>query len=200
VSVQQRRERDRAHRRELIVRAARELAESEGWDAVTTRRLSERIEYSQPVLYSHFAGKDAIVAAVALQGFAELADALAAGRAGARTAREAVTGVFAAYVAFADANPALYDAMFTLSTDLPFAQPTSPEPLQAGFAQLHEVLAPLAGDRAPGTFTEVAWSAVHGLVMLTRGRRLSAGHEDERLAMLVEQLLGAPPPSRTNLS
>jgi hypothetical protein len=26
----------------------------EGWDAVTTRRLSTEIEYSQPVLYKHF--------------------------------------------------------------------------------------------------------------------------------------------------
>ncbi|MGW2850386.1 TetR family transcriptional regulator, partial [Streptomyces sp. NPDC001274] len=27
--------------------SARELAEQQGWDAVTTRRLAERIEYSQ---------------------------------------------------------------------------------------------------------------------------------------------------------
>jgi AcrR family transcriptional regulator len=31
---------------------------------VTTRRLADRIEYSQPALYSHFEGKDAIVSAV----------------------------------------------------------------------------------------------------------------------------------------
>jgi AcrR family transcriptional regulator len=192
VSVQQRRERDRARRHELIVRAARELAEAEGWDAVTTRRLSERIEYSQPVLYSHFAGRDAIIAAVALEGFAELAEALAAARAAAGTTREAVAGVFAAYAGFAEANPALHYAMFTLATDLPFAQATTPAPMQAGFAQLYEVFAPLAGDRDPAMFAEVAWSAVHGLVMLARGGRLSAGWQDERLEMLVEQFLGPP--------
>lgn len=72
MSIQQRRERERAERHRLIVTSARELAESEGWDAVTTRRLADRVEYSQPVLYSHFAGKDAIVAAVAIDGFGEL--------------------------------------------------------------------------------------------------------------------------------
>lgn len=46
----ERRERERAERRQAIVTAARELAEAEGWEAVTTRRLSDRIEYSQPVL------------------------------------------------------------------------------------------------------------------------------------------------------
>ena len=35
---------------------------------MTTRRLADRIEYSQPVLYSHFEGKDAIVSAVASRG------------------------------------------------------------------------------------------------------------------------------------
>ena len=78
-----RRDRERAQRHQMIITAARELAEAEGWDAVTTRRLAERIEYSQPVLYSHFDGKDAIVRAVAIQGFEELADHLRRARLGA---------------------------------------------------------------------------------------------------------------------
>lgn len=82
MSVTARRERERAQRHQLIIKAARELAEAEGWDAVTTRRLAERVEYSQPVLYSHFDGKDAIVRAVAIQGFEELAARLAAARLG----------------------------------------------------------------------------------------------------------------------
>jgi ribosomal protein S17 len=64
MTVAERRQRDRAHRRQAIITAARQMAEAEGWDAVTTRRLADRIEYSQPVLYSHFEGKVAIVSAV----------------------------------------------------------------------------------------------------------------------------------------
>jgi AcrR family transcriptional regulator len=75
-ATHERRERERAHRHRLIVTAARELAEAEGWEAVTTRRLAERVEYSQPVLYSHFRNRGAIIAAVAIEGFAELADSL----------------------------------------------------------------------------------------------------------------------------
>ena len=71
MSIRERREREQAERERLIVTAARELAESEGWDAVTTRRLAAEIEYSQPVLYSHFKGKVAIMTAVALDGFAD---------------------------------------------------------------------------------------------------------------------------------
>src|SRR5919206_333738 len=121
MSIQTRRERERAERERLIVTAARELAETEGWDAVTTRRLAAEIEYSQPVLYSHFKGKDAIMAAVALQGSAELAAELRAARTGAPGPREALAAVGAAYAAFAEQRPAVYDALFTLAVDLPFA-------------------------------------------------------------------------------
>lgn len=51
-----RRAREGAQRHRLIRGAARELVEAEGWDALTTRRLAERVECSQPVLHSHFKG------------------------------------------------------------------------------------------------------------------------------------------------
>ena len=63
MSITERRRRERADRHALIIASARNLAEAEGWEAVTTRRLAELVEYSQPVLYSHFDGKDAIVRA-----------------------------------------------------------------------------------------------------------------------------------------
>src|ERR1043166_6956722 len=105
--------RERAEPEGLIVTAAGELAEAEGWDAVTTRRLAAEIEYSQPVLYSHFKGKDAIMAAVAVDGVAALATELRAARTAAPTPREALAAVGAAYARFAERRPALYDAMFT---------------------------------------------------------------------------------------
>ena len=85
MSIAERRERQRAERYERIVAAACELAEAEGWEAVTTRRLAELIDYSQPVLYSHFKGKADIMRAVAIRGFEELA-------AGLRTSEATVAG------------------------------------------------------------------------------------------------------------
>ncbi len=79
MSIAERRERQRAERYELILATACELAEAEGWDAVTTRRLAGLIDYSQPVLYSHFKGKADIMAAVATRGFEELATRLRSG-------------------------------------------------------------------------------------------------------------------------
>jgi len=192
MSVRERRERDRASREQLIVTAARELAEAEGWDAVTTRRLAERVEYSQPVLYSHFAGKADIVRAVALEGFGELAAELRHARTAAPGADAALRAVAAAYLRFAQSRPAVYDAMFVMPTDILFAMPETPAAPRAAFAELRAALAPLAGNRDLETLGEVAWSALHGLAALARGDRLRASHQQARLDLLADQLTGRP--------
>jgi len=184
MSVQERRARERQQREQLIVTTARELAETEGWDAVTTRRLAEAIEYSQPVLYSHFSGKDAIVRAVALDGFTQLAAALRDARQTARSPRPALLALARAYLEFAHTRPALYDAMFTLA-ELPFGQPDTPAALHEGFAELRQALAPFAPARNVDTLGEVFWSALHGLATLSRSHRLRPDHAEQRLALLV---------------
>ncbi|WP_433236025.1 TetR/AcrR family transcriptional regulator [Streptosporangium sp. CA-135522] len=190
MSIQTRRERERAERERLIVTAARELAESEGWDAVTTRRLAEEIEYSQPVLYSHFKGKGAIMAAVAVEGFAELAAELRAARTSAADPQQALTNVGAAYAAYAERRPALYDAMFTHAIDLPFASPQAPAALHEAFAELRETVRPLAGDDDLETLTETFWSGLHGLLTLMRNGRLRYEEHDRRLSILISRFVG----------
>src|ERR1700735_3831216 len=160
---QERRARERQQRRQVILDAARELAEAEGWESVTTRRLADRIEYSQPVLYSHFEGKDAIVSAVALEGFSELSAIL-------RDARKRA------------GSP---------DVDLWCPDSDAQSPPHAAFVEVRDALAPLAGDRDLETFTEITWSALHGLVTLSRAGRLRPDYYDQRLAMIVDQL-GTP--------
>ncbi|MFD4724754.1 TetR/AcrR family transcriptional regulator [Streptomyces seoulensis] len=190
MSVQERKERERAVRERLIVATARELAEQQGWDAVTTRRLAERIEYSQPVLYSHFRGKREIIGAVALEGAAEMAVALRAATAAAPDApRARVTALARAYLDFAERNPAVYDAMFRLDGGLAFAHEDTPEPLKDAFAALLECLTEVAGEGVhPGLFTETFWAALHGLATLTRAGRLPPEDAARRLDLLVDRL------------
>jgi len=183
-----RRLRERAARRRLITSTARSLAEREGWDAVTTRRLSNEIEYSQPVLYKHFGSMEDIVEAVALEGFGELADALGRARRGDGPPQEPLRRVADAYISFASENPALYDAMFTRTTRLRFGGTSdTPAPLSAGFAELREAVAPVAGGQDVDTLTEVLWAALHGLTTLARNDRLRPGRDTDRTQLLVAQ-------------
>jgi len=163
------------------------LAEADGWDAVTTRRLSTEIEYSQPVLYKHFTGMEQIAEAVAVEGFGELADVIRAARSRAGTASDALTHIAHAYVDFAHDNPAVYDAMFTRATTLRFAAQDTPAQLDAAFAELRHAVGLAADEHDADTLTEVFWAALHGLVTLSRAGRLRPGYDSERLQLLVNQ-------------
>jgi AcrR family transcriptional regulator len=66
-----------AERRQLILDQTRALARDAGWDAVTMRAVAERARLSGPSVYELFPGKAALLAAVAREGFAELAQSLA---------------------------------------------------------------------------------------------------------------------------
>ncbi|WP_019068703.1 TetR/AcrR family transcriptional regulator [Streptomyces hokutonensis] len=189
MSVQERKERERAGRERLILATARELAEQQGWDAVTTRRLAERIEYSQPVLYSHFRGKREIIGAVALQGAAEMAVELRAAASAAKGPHARATALARAYLDFAERNPAVYDAMFQLDGGLAFAQEDTPAPMKDAFAALLENLDAVAGEGVqPGLFTEVFWASLHGLATLTRAGRLPPADAERRTRLLVDRL------------
>ncbi|MGM9383127.1 TetR/AcrR family transcriptional regulator [Streptomyces antibioticus] len=189
MSVQERKQRERAERERLIVATARELAEQQGWDAVTTRRLAERIEYSQPVLYSHFHGKREIIGAVALQGAAELAAAVRTATSTAAGPRERVTALARTYLDYAARNPAVYDALFQLDGGLAYAQEDTPQPLKDAFAALLESLGEVAGNGVhPGLFTEVFWASLHGLATLTRAGRLLPQDAAHRVELLVDRL------------
>jgi AcrR family transcriptional regulator len=189
MTIEQRRARDRATRRQLIVSAARRIAEAEGWDAVTTRRLSAEIEYSQPVLYKHFSSMEAIAQGVAVDGFRELAESVSkasvskAGE-GATEPEDVLRRIAHAYIDFALANPAVYDAMFTRSTTLHFAAADTPPELSAAFAGLRDAVTAVAGTADADTATETLWAALHGLATLGRSGRLRGGHDSDRVNLL----------------
>ena len=198
LGIAERKGRERAEREHRIVAAARVIAEREGWDAVTVRRLADEIEYSQPVLYSHFENRDAIVAAVAVEGFQEITVALREAASGSTGRRNALKNVAMAYLAFALSRPALYEAMFILPTDLRFAEAGTRPELRAAFEALAAVVTPFCVDVA--VVTETFWAALHGLAELERSGRIRPSARDQRIARVVRAIVasGKSPPARAS--
>jgi AcrR family transcriptional regulator len=189
MSINERKVRERAEREGRIVAAAAAIAEEHGWDAVTIRRLADEIEYSQPVLYSHFANRDAIVAAVAVEGFRGIAATL---REAAGTDPEgALERVAWAYLAFAGERPATYQAMFVLPTGLRFADEDTVPELRDAFAALAAVVAPLSTDVRIAT--EVFWGGLHGMAELERTGRIPGVTRQQRLALFCMSITGTAP-------
>jgi len=181
--IAERKLRDREARRGQIISAACRIAETEGWPPVTVRRLSDEISYSQPVLYAHFGSREGILSAVAIEGFQELGVALEKAQKRAKT-DGAVEAFATAYLAFASSSPALYEVMFSLSLNVPFADSATPAELQFAFAQLMELFKS-QGSKSE-VLSELFWAGLHGLAELTRTKRLPRSRQKERLKALVE--------------
>ena len=182
--IAERKLRDKQARRAQILSAARRIAELEGWPSVTVRRLADEISYSQPVLYAHFGSREGILAAVAIEGFQELGLALEKARKQVKRG-SAVESVAAAYLKFAASSPALYEAMFSLSLNVPFGEAATPPELRFGFSQLLELF-PGQSSKAE-VLSELFWASLHGIAELTRTRRLPPIRQKERVRVLVER-------------
>ena len=181
--IAERKLRDRQARRTQILRAARQIAELEGWPNVTVRRLSDEISYSQPVLYAHFGSREGILTAVAVEGFQELGLALEKAR--KRGKREsAVESVAEAYLEFAASSPALYEVMFSLGVSVPFGAPDTPPELRFGFSQLLELFE--GRDAKAEVLAELFWASLHGIAELTRTKRFPRSRQKERVRVVVE--------------
>lgn len=193
MGIKERRDRERQELKQNILSAAREIAAHEGWQAVTIRKVAERIEYSPPTIYEHFGSKEAILQELIQEGFqtllAELYQALTA----AGEPESGLLRMAQAYWEFAWKYPELYQVMHGLG-GVPFCSNVDPAEAKRAFGALAEVLQELAPvtmsdvDRQ-GEAVDIIWGTLHGLISLTMAEQIAGGRE--RGAWLAEQAMRA---------
>jgi AcrR family transcriptional regulator len=116
MSTVSRRERDRVRVRERLLAVALEILHREGPGALTVRRIAGDVDYTSPIVYQHFANKDALLLAVVEVGYARMLEHLRAS-VGQRTAEQRVLAATRAYVEFAAGNPHLFRMMNDTTLD-----------------------------------------------------------------------------------
>jgi len=173
--------------RRALVLAAREVLVERGPEGVSLRGAVAKVGASTAAPYRHFRDKDALLVAVALEGHAELQDALRGCGTGT------VTALGHSYLGFALDNPALYRLMAGAGIGDRAAHPE----LAEAHRETCAVLADRMGDRIdPGGFATTLWCLLHGLATLVIDGHVARGSaiaEAERsLAFLAG---GAVPPT-----
>lgn len=99
--------------REALIDSAAAVLESQGVEALTLREAARRAGVSQTAPYRHFKNKQALLAAVAADGFRMLlADLDAAAFPWDDDPGEAVTAIGSAYIRFATEQPERFRLMF----------------------------------------------------------------------------------------
>lgn len=171
-------------------------------ETMSLRQLAQRVGVTPAAVYRHFQGKDELLLTLAALGFERLHVAftqafdIAAAPADAAEARQRLLRLGVAYLAFADAEPALWRLMFGplaapwRSAAPPPGRPSTFDYLPAALLGLHRT----GVTRRPPSDADVlfTWSAIHGMAALRDGQLPLAQGELQRAAgELVQRVIAS---------
>lgn len=161
--------------RELILKAATELIETDGLAGLSAREIARRIGYSPGTLYNVFDNLDDLVLTIE----ARLLDRLAARLAEvppSPSPQEHLQRLAEAYLRFTSENPRLWNLLFEhhmpAGKDIPAWYRMK---LDGLMARIEEALAPVmdADPAARQRAARVLWAGVHGITSLSTADKLS---------------------------
>ncbi|MEP7286709.1 MAG: TetR/AcrR family transcriptional regulator [Chloroflexota bacterium] len=193
MGVKERKDRERQQLKQNILDATRSIALHDGWQAVTIRKVADRIEYSPPTIYEHFASKEDILVELMRQGFQILFQELDKLRETTPDPEARLLAMAQVYWEFAWTYPDLYQVMHGLG-GVPFCDEDRPLPIEAkqAFMITQETLQDLAArenlqiDNLHDS-VHIIWATLHGLVALTMANRIVGGRQP--IAALVERAM-----------
>ncbi len=181
--------------RERIVQASTELIREQGLSALSMREVARRAGVSHQAPYYYFADREAIIGAIAEQGFRIMRDYVErSARAAGATPLGAIIASGRAYLEFALENPEHFRVMFRRELVAPERHPNVVgEGMHAceTFYRIVDsaVAADLPAEPNVDSFFLLCWSVVHGLACLTLDGPLDIVMPDvDRKAQLAEAL------------
>lgn len=202
----ERREREKQETRQRILDAARDLFVESGYEAVTMRKIAERIEYSPTAIYVHFADKDALMRELSICDFLAFTTAFLAVPP-SEDPIERLRSLGRALVSFAMEHKNQYRLLFMTERPEPDAEVLAAKPQVDAY---HLLIAAVSSAREAGRIHEgwaidvvaqTLWGSLHGLVALhlvmpARGRvpLLPLGElTDNAMTLLVDGFSRKPP-------
>lgn len=178
-------------RAELLDRAERTLA-TDGVDALSLRALARDIGVSHAAPARHFRDRQALLDALAIDGFERLNGAMHAAASGDAPLRDRFLRVGSAYVEFATAHAPLLGLMYAHkhSSEAP------DQLVQAGHGSLAVAVALVVEGQAAGEIrtgdpvrlAQLAFATVHGLAALAAGDLLDGAPLDEMVELAADGL------------
>jgi len=157
--------------RRTLVDAAVWLVEKGGAQALTLRAAARRAGVSQAAPYRHFKNKEALLAAVAEEGFRAMAVAMRRASAGGKGEREQMRALGLGYVEFATSHPSHFRVMFGREMADRSAYPSLREAAVKTFQMLVEIISDcqrvhIVRAGQPEELALTAWAIVHGISAL----------------------------------
>lgn len=163
-----------------ILDAAHEIVKDEGWQALSMRKIADKIEYTAPIIYEYYANKEAILLELTKKGFMLLGARMNEAKSKHKELGDQLEAMWLAYWNFAFEQKEYYQLMFGVEVNccimdelLPAG--STPYDIAAGtIAELMGISDP--DDDRVCTKYYTYWSIVHGLISINIVRK---GTSDE---------------------
>ncbi|MFZ1750448.1 MAG: TetR/AcrR family transcriptional regulator [Saprospiraceae bacterium] len=178
MGVTERKEREKAELKELILNASKKLLLKYGQDGLSIRKIAKAIEYSPATLYLYYKDKDEIMHELMEVGFSVMGKYMMESYQEPNPAKR-IHMIGTAYIKFGMENKYWYDLMFNSDKQMKLIEKCREEWDQG--MQMFDYLANTCQeailhlgmkDVEPRILALHLWSAVHGLINLAQGERL----------------------------
>jgi AcrR family transcriptional regulator len=180
--------------RSALIASATELISEHGVAGLSLRECARRAGVSHAAPYRHFADKNALLVAIARDGFTALEAVGREAMAGIDDPRDRLDAYAVAYVRFAIEHTVVFRLMFTSEFEHDGTEPVD----RGAFDLLVASAATVVGPAVDGRLAAAAsWALPHGLAMLILDRRIPAEQvagpdEAAALARTILQLWRGP--------
>src|SRR5262245_49294454 len=155
--------------RQRVLNASLALIDDGGLDRLSMREVARKAGVSHQAPYHYFEDREAILAALAGEGFSKLGQLLARAAAQSDAPAKAVEAMGHAYVDFALRNPAYFQAMFRADAVPLDRYPEARKREDEAFGKLVEGIGHAFADDSTKVRQAIAvacWAMVHGLATL----------------------------------
>lgn len=170
MGVAERKIRHKEQVRGAILQSAWKIATEEGWQTLSIRKIADAIEYSVPVIYSHFENKEAILLEFTKEGFTLLTQELLKAKENEQGPGCQLVKMARAYWNFAFENKEYYQLMFGLGMPACEMVNTVPEMKTFTEVMVSSISAAIAQSKNPEAEVfmkyHAYWSILHGLVAI----------------------------------
>ena len=167
-----------------LLDAALRIVETQGTEALTLRAAARSAGVSQAAPYRHFTNKEAILAAVAEEGFRSLMAAIRQAAAAGEDPLGRLRGVGLGYVTFATSHSSHFRVMFGREMADRSASPSLRRLATETFKMLVDAISDcqraglVRAEEPAADLALIAWSSVHGLsALLVEGVLDKPAHE-----------------------
>ena len=161
-----------------ILSASIEIVKEEGWNALSMRKIADKIEYTAPIIYEYFANKDAILHELTRQGYVMLGKEMEAAKSKYTDPAEQLEAMWLSYWNFAFAEKELYQVMYGVEVNCCVFENACPD-MQGPTTMLWDKIAEIIPEEKRtekyiDTKYYTFWSVVHGLISINMTRKLTS--------------------------